>query len=241
MIRTTLTLLTVVALSTPATTALAAEKKPAKGPAAQKPAQKKPPAQKPAAKKPAAVERLYAARHGAWILQCFRNPQKRVFCNMGQVRTYKLSKTEMAEYKAKKFAGSPRLVMLINGTSVGEIVIFASPSRWAKESRLVGRVDKGKGFGINAPVDRDVAPIPPEDAKPLISSFARGNKLRVQFLPAVGDVQTLEFSLRGFSAGMRAMRAVLKKYAKAEPKPKAGKPAAKRSAKPAAKRTNAKQ
>ena len=231
MIRTTLALLTAVALSGPATTALADEKKPAKSPAAKK----------PAAKKPAPVQRLYAARHGAWILQCFRNPQKRVFCNMGQVRTYKLSKTELAEYKAKKFAGSPRLVMLINGTSVGEIVIFASPSRWAKESRLLGRVDKGKGFGINAPEDREVAPIPPEDAKPLIGSFARGNVLRVQFLPAVGDVQTLNFSLRGFSAGMRAMRAVLKKYAKTAPKPKAGKPAAKKSARPAAKKTNAKQ
>lgn len=231
MIRTASALLIAVALATPVQIAAAAEKKPAPAPAAEKKAAKKPPP----------VERLYAARHGAWILQCFRNAKKRVFCNMGQVRPYKLSKKELAEYKAKKFTGSPRLVMLITGTSLGEIVVFASPSKWAKESRLLGRVDKGKGFGINAPEDRDVAPIPPEDAKPLIASFARGNVLRVQFLPSVGDVQTLNFSLRGFSAGMRAMRAVVKKYGKAEPKPKAGKPAAKKSGGLGPRKTNAKQ
>ena len=235
MIRNSLGLLLAAVLLSVTPAVGAAEKQPAKPAAAKKSAK---PAGKPkAAKKPGPVQRVYAARHGAWILQCFRNAQKRIFCNMGQVRTYKLGKKDLAEYKAKKFAGSPRLVMLITGTSLGEIVIFASPSRWAKDSRLIGRVDKAKGFGIDTPADREVAPITPKDAKALITAFERGNRLRVQFLPSVGDVQTLTFSLRGFSAGMRAMRAVIKKYAKTEPKPQARKATPKSQAKPAAKKS----
>lgn len=190
-----------------------------------------------AAKTPAKggkMVRLYAGRHGAWVLQCFRNPQKRIVCNLGQVRIYKVTAAER-----KKLKGSPKLILLIQGSTLVETVLFISPSRYAKDSRLLARVDKRYGFGIETPSTSAVAAVSPKASKPIIANFMTGNQLRLKFLPGIGDVQLLRFNLSGFTSGIRTMRAMLKKYGKTEPKLKpAKKPAAKKpAAKPAAKKT----
>ena len=189
--------------------------------------QAKPPTAKPKGAKPkgakpnggklgprrAQMTRLYAARHGAWVLQCFRNAQKRILCNMGQVRTYKVGKTAR-----KKIKGPPRLVLMIQGATVGESVIFISPTGWYKESRILARVDRGFSFGLDAPPKRNLAPITPADSKKIIDKFKAGQVLMVKFYPGVGDVQEVRFSLAGFTAAVNAMRAVIARYAKTEPK-----------------------
>ncbi len=170
--------------------------------------------------------RLYAGRHGAWVLQCFRNPQKRIVCNLGQTRTYKVTAAER-----KKIKGTPQLILLIQGSTLAETVLFISPSKYAKESRLLARVDKNYGFGIETPPNTAIAAVTPKASKPIVANFMSGNQLRVKFLPAVGDVQLLRFNLSGFTSGIRTMRALLKKHGKNEPKLKpAKKPAAKKPA-----------
>lgn len=177
--------------------------------------------------------RLYAGRHGAWVLQCFRNPQKRIVCNLGQARTYKVSAAAR-----KKIKGTPQLILLIQGSTLAETVLFISPSRYAKESRLIARVDKKYGFGIETPADTPIAAVTPKESKVIVTNFMVGKQLRVKFLPAVGGVQLLSFNLAGFTSGVRTMRALLKKHGKSEPKlrpvkkpavkpPAAKKPAAK--------------
>lgn len=181
--------------------------------------------------------RLYAGRHGAWVLQCFRNSQKRIVCNLGQVRTYKVTAAER-----KKLKGTPKLILLIQGSTLAETVLFISPSSYAEESRMLARVDKKYGFGIETPSTSAVAALSPKASKPIIANFMIGNQLRVKFLPGIGDVQSLRFSLSGFTSGIRTMRALLKKYAKSEPKLKPAEkkaPAKKPEAKPAAKKTGA--
>lgn len=182
--------------------------------------------------------RLYAGRHGAWVLQCFRNPQKRIVCNLGQVRTYQVTAAER-----KKIKGTPKLILLIQGSTLAETVLFISPSKYAKESRLLARVDRKYGFGIETPSTSSVAAVSPKASKPIVANFMAGNQLKVNFLPGIGDVQLLRFNLSGFTSGIRTMRALLKKYGKNEPKlipakkPAAKKPAAKPAVakKPAAK------
>ncbi|MHA1536492.1 MAG: hypothetical protein ACTSUD_02965 [Alphaproteobacteria bacterium] len=177
-----------------------------------------------AAKTPAkrgTLVRLYAGRHGAWVLQCFRNPQKRIVCNLGQARTYKVSAAER-----KKIKGTPQLILLVQGSTLAETVLFISPSRYAKESRLIARVDTKYGFGIETPSNNAIAALSPKASKPIVTNFMVGNELRVKFLPGVGDVQLLRFNLAGFTSGIKTMRALLKKHGKNEPKPKpAPKPA----------------
>ena len=181
--------------------------------------------------------RLYAGRHGAWVLQCFRNPQKRIVCNLGQVRTYTVSAAER-----KKLKGTPKLILLIQGSTLAETVLFISPSKYAKESRLLARVDKKYGFGIETPSTSSVAAVSPKASKPIVANFITGSQLRVKFLPGIGDVQLLRFNLAGFTSGIRTMRALVKKYGKNEPKLEpakqpAVKPTAKKPApKPAAKK-----
>lgn len=170
--------------------------------------------------------RLYAGRHGAWVLQCFRNPQKRIVCNLGQARTYKVTAAERKQIK-----GTPQLILLIQGSTLAETVLFISPSRYAKESRLLARVDKGYGFGIETPSNTGIAAVTPKASKPIVASFMTGNQLRVKFLPGIGDVQLLRFNLSGFTSGIRTMRALLNKHGKNEPKLK---PAATPAPKPAA-------
>lgn len=165
----------------------------------------------------AAPKRLYAGRHGAWVLQCFLNPQKRVYCNLGQVQVYRLPAKEMKQLRAAKFTGPPRVILLVHATTQSEVVTFVSPTGWAKESRVVARVDKGFGFGIDAPDKRALAPISPDESLKIIEAMKKGNKLAVQFLPAIGDVQQTAFDLRGFTAGVTRMRAVVKRYGKNEP------------------------
>ncbi len=167
---------------------------------------------KPPAKRGKMV-RLYAGRHGAWVLQCFRNPQKRIVCNLGQARSYKV-----APAARKKIKGIPQLILMIQGSTLAETVIFISPSRYAKESRLLARVDKKYGFGIEAPSGTAIAAVGPKESKPIIANFMAGKTLRVKFLPGIGDVQLLRYSLAGFTSGIRTMRALLKKYGKTEPK-----------------------
>jgi invasion protein IalB len=173
-------------------------------------------AKKSAAAK-AAPKRLYAGRHGAWVLQCFHNPQKRVYCNLGQVQVYRLPAKEMKQLRAAKYTGPPRVILLVHATTQSEVVTFISPTGWAKESRVVARVDKGFGFGIDAPEKRALAPISPDESAKIIEAMKKGNKLKIQFLPAIGDVQQAAFDLRGFTAGVRKMRAVVKHYGKNEP------------------------
>ncbi len=165
----------------------------------------------------AAPKRLYAGRHGAWVLQCFHNPEKRVYCNLGQVQVYRLPAKEMKQLRAAKFTGPPRVILLVHATTVSEVVTFISPTGWAKESRVIARVDKGFGFGIDAPEKRALAPISPDESLKIIEAMKKGNKLNVQFLPAIGDVQQAAFDLRGFTAGVNRMRAVVKRYGKNEP------------------------
>jgi invasion protein IalB len=165
----------------------------------------------------AAPKRLYAGRHGAWVLQCFHNPEKRVYCNLGQVQVYRLPAKEMKQLRAAKFTGPPRVILLVHATTVREVVTFISPTGWAKESRVIARVDKGFGFGIDAPEKRALAPISPDESLKIIEAMKKGNKLNVQFLPAIGDVQQAAFDLRGFTAGVNRMRAVVKRYGKNEP------------------------
>jgi len=165
----------------------------------------------------AAPKRLYAGRHGAWVLQCFHNPQKRVYCNLGQVQVYRLPAKEMKQLRAAKYTGPPRVILLVHATTQSEVVTFISPTGWAKESRVVARVDKGFGFGIDAPEKRALAPISPDESAKIIEAMKKGNKLKIQFLPAIGDVQQAAFDLRGFTAGVRKMRAVVKHYGKNEP------------------------
>lgn len=185
---------------------------------------------KPPAKRGKMV-RLYAGRHGAWVLQCFRNTQKRIVCNLGQVRTYKVTAAER-----KKLKGTPKLILLIQGSTLAETVLFISPSSFAKESRMLARIDKKYGFGLETPSTSAVAALSPKASKPIIANFMIGNRLRVKFLPGIGDVQLLHFSLAGFTSGIRTMRALLKKHGKSEPKLKPAKqPAGK---KPAAKKTS---
>lgn len=196
-------------------------------------------AAKKAAKK-AEPKRLYAGRHGAWVLQCFHNPEKRVFCNLGQVRVYRLPAKEMKQLRAAKFTGPPRVILLVHATTQSEVVTFISPTGWAKESRLIARVDKGFGFGIDAPKDRALAPISPDESVKIIEAMKKGNKLNIQFLPAIGDVQQTSFDLRGFTAGVNKMRALVKLHGKNEPplpgaKPKFG-PRAKKPKKNEAKK-----
>jgi invasion protein IalB len=170
----------------------------------------------------AAPKRLYAGRHGAWVLQCFLNPQKRVYCNLGQVKVYRLPAKEMKQLRAAKYTGPPRVILLVHATTQSEVVTFISPTGWAKESRVVARVDKGFGFGIDAPDNRALAPISPGESVKIIEAMKKGNKLAVRFLPAIGDVQQTAFDLRGFTAGVRRMRAVVKRYGKNEPGAKGG-------------------
>lgn len=174
-----------------------------------------------AAKKaePAKAEpkRLYAGRHGAWVLQCFHNPDKRVFCNLGQVQVYRLPAKEMKQLRAAKFTGPPRVILLVHGTTQSEVVTFISPTGWAKESRLIARVDKGFGFGIDAPDTRALAPISPDESVNIIEAMKKGHTLKIRFLPAIGDVQEAEFDLRGFTAGVTRMRAMVKRFGKDEP------------------------
>jgi len=165
----------------------------------------------------AAPKRLYAGRHGAWVLQCFKNPQKRVFCNLGQVQVYRLPAKEMKQLRAAKFTGPPRVILLVHATTQGEVVTFVSPTGWTKESRIIARVDKGFGFGINAPDKRALAPISPDESLKIIEAMKKGNKLRIKFLPAIGDVQQAAFDLRGFTAGVTKMRALVGRYGKKEP------------------------
>jgi len=193
----------------------------AKKPAAKKPAVKKPAAKKPAAKKPAA-KRLYAGRHGAWVVQCFRNPKKHVYCNLGQVRVYRLPAKEMKQLRAAKFTGPPRVILLVHTTTQSEVVTFISPTGWADESRIIARVDKGFGFGIDAPKKRALAPIDPKESAKIIEAMKKGNRLKVRFLPAIGDVQQTAFDLRGFTAGVNRMRAIVKRYGGAAPGGKLG-------------------
>jgi len=172
-------------------------------------------AAKPAAK--AEPKRLYAGRHGAWVLQCFHNPEKRVFCNLGQVHVYRLPAKEMKQLRQAKFTGPPRVILLVHATTQSEVVTFISPTGWAKESRVVARVDKGFGFGIDAPDSRALAPISPEESLKIIEAMKKGNKLNIRFLPAIGDVQEASFDLGGFTAGVTKMRALVKQYGKDEP------------------------
>jgi invasion protein IalB len=172
-------------------------------------------ASKAAAK--AAPSRLYAGRHGAWVLQCFKNPEKRVFCNLGQVRTYRLPAKAMKQLRAAKFTGPPRVILLVHATTQSEVVTFISPTGWAKESRVIARVDKGFGFGIDAPADRALAPIAPDESVKIIEAMKKGDKLNIRFLPAIGDVQQTSFDLRGFTAGVTKMRALVKLHGKDEP------------------------
>jgi invasion protein IalB len=165
----------------------------------------------------AAPKRLYAGRHGAWVLQCFHNPEKRVYCNLGQVQVYRLPAKEMKQLRAAKFTGPPRVILIVHATTQSEVVTFISPTGWAKESRVVARVDKGFGFGIDAPDKRALAPISPDESVKIIEAMKKGNKLNIQFLPAIGDVQQAAFDLRGFTAGVTRMRAVVKRYGKDEP------------------------
>ena len=165
----------------------------------------------------AGPKRLYAGRHGAWVLQCFNNPQKRVFCNLGQVQVYRLPAKEMKQLRAAKFTGPPRIILLVHATTQGEVVTFVSPTGWTKESRIIARVDKGFGFGIDAPEKRALAPIAPDESLKIIEAMKKGNKLRIKFLPAIGDVQQAAFDLRGFTAGVAKMRAVVKVHGKNEP------------------------
>ncbi|HUT49656.1 MAG TPA: invasion associated locus B family protein [Alphaproteobacteria bacterium] len=172
-------------------------------------------ATKAAAKAP--PKRLYAGRHGAWVLQCFNNPQQRVFCNLGQVQVYRLPAKAMKQLRAAKYTGPPRVILLVHATSQSEVVTFVSPTGWAKESRIIARVDKGFGFGIDAPEKRALAPISPDESLKIIEAMKKGNKLRIRFLPAIGDVQQTAFDLRGFSAGVAKMRALVKRHGKDEP------------------------
>jgi invasion protein IalB len=165
----------------------------------------------------AGPKRLYAGRHGAWVLQCFHTPQKRVYCNLGQVQVYRLPAKEMKQLRAAKYTGPPRVILLVHATTQSEVVTFISPTGWAKESRVVARVDKGFGFGIDAPEKRALAPISPDESVKIIEAMKKGNKLKIQFLPAIGDVQLAAFDLRGFTAGVRRMRAIVKRYGKNEP------------------------
>ena len=201
------------------------------------------------------MQRLYAGTHGAWAMQCFRTPEKRVFCNLGQVVAYKISAKEAKKLKAAKVQGPPRLVLLIHGTAQGETVTFVSPSRWAKESRIIARIDKGYGFGLDAPEKRLYAPISPKESAKIIEKMKAGRLLAVKFLPAIGDVQAVRFNLAGFTSGVNRMRAVMRPHvvaerarakaaaaaaAKAKPKTTpapAVKPAAKSSANPPAKKS----
>ena len=174
------------------------------------------PNQVAAAKTPAKrgkMVRLYAGRHGAWVLQCFRNPQKRVVCNLGQARVYKVPAADR-----KKIKGTPQLILLVQGSTAAEAVLFISPSKYAKESRLLARVDKKYGFGIETPSTSAIAAITPKETKVIVTNFMVGNELRVKFLPAVGGVQLLRFSLAGFTSGIKTMRALIKKHGKNEPK-----------------------
>ena len=185
---------------------------------------KKPAAKKPAAKKPAGkVKRLYAGRHGTWVLQCFRNPNKHVFCNLGQVQVYRLPAKEMKQLRAAKFSGPPRVILLVHATTESEVVTFISPTGWSKESRIIARVDKGFGFGIDAPGTRALAPIDPKESLKIIAAMKKGNKLRIRFLPAIGDVQQAAFDLRGFTSGVNRLRAEIKRHGgKAPGGPKLG-------------------
>jgi invasion protein IalB len=187
----------------------------AMAPASADAAAKKP--AKPAAAKKPAPKRVYAGRHGTWVLQCFVNPQKRVFCNLGQVQVYRLPAKEMKQLRAAKYTGPPRVILLVHATTVSEVVTFISPTGWAKESRLVARIDKGFGFGIDAPSDHALAPISPDESVKIIEAMKKGNKLNIRFLPAIGDVQQAAFDLRGFTAGVTKMRALVKRYGKDEP------------------------
>jgi invasion protein IalB len=180
---------------------------------------------KPAAK--AGPRRLYAGRHGAWVLQCFHNPKKRVFCNLGQVHVYRLPAKEMKALRAAKFTGPPRVILLVHATTRSEVVTFISPTGWSKDSRIIARVDKGFGFGIDAPDKRALAPIAPKESLNIIEAMKKGNKLRIRFLPAIGDVQQAAFDLRGFTAGVTRMRALVHRYGKGEPGAKRGKGAKK--------------
>jgi hypothetical protein len=154
-------------------------------------------------------KRIYAGRHGAWVLTCFTTSDKRVLCNLGQVRRYPVPSKDLAKAGIKK---KPILVLLVHGTSYGEAVLFISPIKWAKDSRLIGQVDHRKPFGLDTPEKLDKVPIDPRDSKGLIKQFMAGNILRVRFLPPVGDVQQLEFSLNGFTSAIKTMRAQIKKH-----------------------------
>jgi len=167
-------------------------------------------------------KRIYAGRHGAWVLQCFLNPEKRVFCNLGQVHVYRLPAKEMKQLRAAKFTGPPRVILLVHATTVSEVVTFISPTGWSKESRIIARVDKGFGFGIDAPEQRALAPISPDESLKIIEAMKSGNTLRIKFLPAIGDVQLADFDLRGFTAGVGQMRALVELHGKNEPPAKPG-------------------
>lgn len=166
--------------------------------------------------------RIYAGRHGAWVLTCATTSDKRVLCNLGQVRRYTLPTKDLAKAGIKE---QPILVVLVHGTSFGEALLFISPIKWAKDSRLLGQVDDNKPFGIDTPANLDKVPIDPRDSKGLIDTFMAGNVLRVRFLPPVGDVQQLEFSLDGFTSAVKVMRAQIKKHTPpGTPKPPAAAP-----------------